>query len=680
MRIWILPPLFLLLPLLGCAREQQNSSVQIAAVEPAPSESTPAPPQGNEAVKPVDAAPPAASAGEPAELPANRLANETSPYLLQHAHNPVDWYPWGPAALEKAKRENKLIFLSVGYSSCHWCHVMERQCFLNPEIAKLLNEHFVSIKVDREERPDLDEVYMAALHIYYANTGSPQAGGWPLSMFLTPEAQPLMGGTYFPPEDFLELLTRVQDRWQNDRASLVALGQKFAEIVDTHLRGRPTILKAPLEPVRLEELQTELAEQFDPVHGGFGYSDADDKRPKFPDSSNLLFLLARSQAGNEAAGKMLERSLDHMAAGGIRDHLGGGFHRYSTDRSWRVPHFEKMLYDQAQLATIYAGAYDLTKNPVWRQAAEETCDYVLREMTAPDGGFYSALDADSEGQEGAYYAWTADEAQKVLSDDEFALAADVYGLRGLPNFEAAFVLLESRPLAEIAAARNQSVEQLQQALAPVRQKLLAKRNERKRPLTDTKILTGWNGLMIRGLAEAGRSFGNPQYTAAAARAADYALTKLKLPNGRLARTDSGGQPTLNAYLEDYAYLIDGLLALHQTTGDARWLQAADELQAEQIKLFWDAERKGFFFTADDHEQLIARVKNPVDSATPNGNAVSVGNLIYLAQHAGKPEYLDTARETLEAFSTHLQDSPSSMPRMGLGLSAWLKARPAATAK
>jgi len=676
MRLWMLFPLCLLLPLVGCAREQQNSLVQIATVESEPDKSAPAPAPGKEAAQPASEAKPAPPADEPAQRPANRLANETSPYLLQHAHNPVDWYPWGPAALEKAKRENKLIFLSVGYSSCHWCHVMERQCFMNPEIAKLLNEHFVCIKVDREERPDLDEVYMAALHIYYANTGSPQAGGWPLSMFLTPEAQPLMGGTYFPPEDFREVLTRVQDRWQNDRPSLVTLGQKFAEIVDTHLRGRPTILKAPLEPARLEELQSELAEQFDPLHGGFGYNEAEEKRPKFPDASNLLFLLARAREGNDAASKMLERSLDHMAAGGIRDHLGGGFHRYSTDRSWRVPHFEKMLYDQAQLAAIYAQAYELTKNPAWRQAAEETCDYVLREMTAPDGGFYSALDADTGDQEGAYYAWTADDAQQALSADEFALAADVYGLRGLPNFESAFVLLESRPLAEIAAARNQSVEQLQAELTPVRKKLLAKRDERKRPLVDTKILTGWNGLMIRGLAEAGKAFGNQQYTDAAVRAADHALTKLKLPDGRLARTDSGGRPTLNAYLEDYAYLIDGLLALHQTTGDARWLQAADALQAAQLKLFWDTERKGFFFTAGDHEQLIARVKNPVDSATPNGNAVSVGNLIYLGQQTGKQEYLDKARETLEAFSTHLKESPSSMPRMGLALSAWLKAQSA----
>ncbi|MFO0900080.1 MAG: thioredoxin domain-containing protein [Pirellulales bacterium] len=619
------------------------------------------------------AAPPASPATSPAPEPAkhaNRLAKETSPYLLLHAHNPVDWYPWGQEALDKAKRENKLIFLSIGYSSCYWCHVMERKCFMDPQIAAYLNEHFVAIKVDREERPDLDDIYMTALQIYYANTGSPQAGGWPLSMFLTPQAQPLMGGTYFPPEQFTEVLERVQDRWQNDRQSLTTLGEKFAEIVATHMKGRVPLEQVALEAARLNDIQTALAEQFDPEYGGFGYSEADAERPKFPDASNLLFLLARARGGDEAAGKMLRLSLDRMAAGGIRDHLGGGFHRYSTDRYWRVPHFEKMLYDQGQLASVYAQGYALTKDPAWKQAGEETCDYVLREFTAPSGGFTSALDAETDGKEGAYYAWTADEAKKALTPEEYELAAEVYGLNGAPNFEEAFVLLEAKPLAQIAAARGQTVAQVQAALAPVQAKLLAARNKRKRPLVDTKVLTAWNGLMIRGLAEAGKTFENPKYTDAAARAANFVLDSLKATDGRLLRIP-GGDPALKGYLEDYAYFIDGLLALHQATGDPRWLEAAEKLQAKQDELFWDAERGGYFFTSSDHEQLIARVKNPVDSATPSGNAVSAGNLVYLAKAAGKPEYRERAGKIFAAFGPQLQETPSAVPRLGLALGEWL---------
>ena len=613
----------------------------------------------------------------------NRLAKETSPYLLLHAHNPVEWFPWGEEALAKAKAEKKLIFLSIGYSSCYWCHVMERESFTDPQIAAYLNEHYVCVKVDREERPDVDEIYMAALHLLG------RRGGWPLSMFLTPDAKPFFGGTYFPPRDkelpappdedgaagekravtgFLTVVKLVQDRWEQAPDELTRVGGEVAAAVKRTLRRRSLADVQPPDENLGDVVLAELAAQYDEQYGGFGYSEAEPQRPKFPEPPNLTFLIDRiRRSPDDKARQMLVGTLEKMAAGGIRDHVGGGFHRYSTDRYWRIPHFEKMLYDNAQLASVYAETYRATGREDFKQVVQEMLSFVAREMTDPAGGFYSALDAETDAQEGAYYVWTREELKKLLTADEFALLADVYGVAAGPNFEEHSVLLLARPLAQSAKKHRSTEAELEGRLAPIRQKLLAAREKRKRPLTDTKVLTSWNGLMIRGLADAGRLFEEPKYVDAAGRAADFALRKLRSSEGRLLHAYSGGKAKLNAYLDDYAFLVDGLIALHQATGEARWLQAAEELTATQIKQFWDAEEGGFFFTSNDHEELLARSKDPADSVTPSGNAVTAGNLVYLSQALSKPEYLERAHKTVSAFAGFLAQAPASMPRMA---TAW----------
>jgi len=613
----------------------------------------------------------------------NRLAKETSPYLLLHAHNPVEWFPWGEEALAKAKAEKKLIFLSIGYSSCYWCHVMERESFTDPQIAAYLNEHYVCVKVDREERPDVDEIYMAALHLLG------RRGGWPLSMFLTPDAKPFFGGTYFPPRDkelpappdedgaarekravtgFLTVVKLVQDRWEQAPDELTRVGGEVAAAVKRTLRRRSLADVQPPDENLGDVVLAELAAQYDEQYGGFGYSEAEPQRPKFPEPPNLTFLIDRiRRSPDDKARQMLVGTLEKMAAGGIRDHVGGGFHRYSTDRYWRIPHFEKMLYDNAQLASVYAETYRATGREDFKQVVQEMLSFVAREMTDPAGGFYSALDAETDAQEGAYYVWTREELKKLLTADEFALLADVYGVAAGPNFEEHSVLLLARPLAQSAKKHRSTEAELEGRLAPIRQKLLAAREKRKRPLTDTKVLTSWNGLMIRGLADAGRLFEEPKYVDAAGRAADFALRKLRSSEGRLLHAYSGGKAKLNAYLDDYAFLVDGLIALHQATGEARWLQAAEELTATQIEQFWDAEEGGFFFTSNDHEELLARSKDPADSVTPSGNAVTAGNLVYLSQALSKPEYLERAHKTVSAFAGFLAQAPASMPRMA---TAW----------
>jgi len=614
----------------------------------------------------------------------NRLAKETSPYLLLHAHNPVEWYPWGEEALAKAKAENKLIFLSIGYSSCYWCHVMERESFMDEEVAAYMNKHFIAIKIDREERPDIDDIYMTALQLLG------RRGGWPLTMFLTPEGKPIVGGTYFPPRDkevevpavgktpaekqkitgLLTLLEQIQTAWRDQ-------GPQVREHADQVTRGlrlamqREGLKSAALpEAAWLAEIETALNEEFDQQYGGFGFSAANPRQPKFPEPSNLVFLLDRARRDkSEPAKKMLVKTLTMMAEGGIRDHLGGGFHRYSTDRYWRIPHFEKMLYDNGQLASVYAEAYELTGDVVYRQVCEELLDFVLRELTHSDGGFYSALDAETAAEEGRFYVWTREEIESTLAADEMARFAAAYLANDGPNFEGRYALQFAQPLKELAAAGGVPAEDYTRQLQPQRQKLLAARGKRERPLTDTKILTSWNGLLIRGLADAGRIFKTPRYTQAAAKAADFALSKLRTPEGRLLRTYGQGQAKLNAYLDDYSFLVDGLIALHRATGDKRWLIAAGELTDKQIELFWDAERGGFYYTSGDHEQLLARSKSPVDSALPSGNAVAAGNLVYLAAALERPQYLERAEKTIRCFSGMLAESPLAAPRMAVALAA-----------
>lgn len=605
----------------------------------------------------------------------NRLAGETSPYLLLHAHNPVDWYPWGPEALAKAKKENKLIFLSIGYSSCHWCHVMERESFMDEEIAAYLNENYVCIKVDREERPDIDSIYMTSLHVFNRLSGSGRGGGWPLSMFLTPAAEPFFGGTYFPARDgdrgfatgFLTIIKGIQKVWKANPDRVEQDAKTLTRFVKTELSGTRADALAKLDEELLDGVMESLQDQYDERYGGFGFDPTSDLRPKFPEPSNLMFLLDRvRRTGDDEAKAMLVNTLEKMAMGGIHDHLGGGFHRYSVDRFWRIPHFEKMLYDNGQLASVYAEAYALTGNEWFREITEHLLAFVRRELVAPEGGFYSALDAESEGEEGKFHRWTREEVQVALTEEEFSLFASVYGFGGEPNFEDEFYVPQlSVSLPTRAEQQGETLAELQKQLQPIREKLLTVRNKRQRPLTDTKILTAWNGLMIRGFADAGRLLENESYVATAARAAEFVLKNLQRPDGRLYRTYGDGEAKLNAYLDDYAFLADGLIALFKATGDEKWLQLAEKLTAKQLELFWDENRGGFYFTSDDHETLLARMKNLVDSALPAGNSVAAANLVFLADALEKEEYLEKAEGTVRAGLSLLQNSPAAVPRLAV---------------
>ena len=451
------------------------------------------------------------------QSPPNRLAKETSPYLLLHAHNPVDWYPWGPEAFARAKAENKPVFLSVGYSSCYWCHVMERESFVDPAIAKALNKSFVCIKVDREERPDVDQVYMAALQAF-------RPGGWPMSLFLTPDGRPFFGGSYFPPRDrdgsagFLTLVGAVAKAWTEQRADLDKTANEVTEIVRKRLKSASGARKLALSNEAETAGIKQLADQFDAEYGGFGFNPGNPRRPKFPQPVDLSFLLEESRGGVTSAGptdplKMVVMTLDHMARGGIRDHLGGGYHRYSTDRFWLVPHFEKMLYDNAQLASLHLAAFEITHDPRWRVEAEATFAFIAGRMTDPQGGFFSALDAETRAEEGAFYVWKRDEVRSILGPGpDTDLFCGTYGLQGEPNFEGGrYVLHEPRPLAEVAKRADTTPEAIEGRLRPLRARLLAARDKRSAPMCDDKILTGWNGLMIAAYADGYRVLKNSKY-------------------------------------------------------------------------------------------------------------------------------------------------------------------------
>jgi uncharacterized protein YyaL (SSP411 family) len=618
---------------------------------------------------------PAAAKAKPKHT--NRLAKETSPYLLLHAHNPVDWYPWGDEALAKAKSEKKPIFLSIGYSSCYWCHVMERESFMDDEIAALLNEHFVCIKVDREERPDIDEVYMQALQVYLQLVESKQTGGWPLSMFLTPDAKPLMGGTYFPPRDregftgFLTVLKKVREAWAADPKRWQSAGDSLASYVAESLAQRPMLQVPKLNQARVDAVLSALSAQFDATYGGFGFDPSNPKVAKFPEPPNLVFLLDQSRRGSEPAKRMLVFTLSHIADGGIRDHVGGGFHRYSTDRYWRVPHFEKMLYDNGQLLSIYAQAYELTGREDFRRVADEIAAFLTREMADEGGAFYAAIDAETHSEEGRYYVWERPEVEQALMPEEYALFAGVYGIDGAPNFEGRYIPLLAKPLADLAAERKMSEAEIEASLVPIRKKLLEARSKRERPLTDIKILAGWNGLAIRGLADAGRILKNDSYTQAAARAADFVLDKLRDADGRLMRSYAGGQAKVPGYLDDYAYFVDGLIALGQATGERRWLETAGALTQLQLELFWDERLGGLFNASKLHEQLIARSKMPTDGVTPSGNSVSAANLLFLARALDRPEYVERAEQCLRAAAPITEEHPSAAPQLAVALARWL---------
>ena len=605
----------------------------------------------------------------------NRLAGETSPYLLLHAHNPVDWYPWGEEALKKARDENKVIFLSIGYSSCHWCHVMERESFLDEQIAKFLNENFVCIKVDREERPDIDSIYMTSLTVFNQLTRNGRGGGWPLTMFMTPEGKPFFGGTYFPARDgdregspgFLTVAERVAQAWNRNRDRVKKDADMLTKLVRNELDGRRDQAAGEIQASWVDDCVKGLNERFDPQHGGFSFSEKDPQRPKFPEPSNLVLLMqvANSESDNqEVAKNMLETSLDQMFQGGIYDHVGGGFHRYSVDRYWQIPHFEKMLYDNGQLMSLYAGATELfPEKAEYRQACEEIYQFLKREMTDEQGGFFSALDAESEGEEGKFYRWEKSELEAALTSEEFALYESVYRIDEAPNFEDKYYAPQlKQSLQQIAEARNIAVADLQSQLRSINAKLLKLRESRVRPLRDEKILTSWNGLMIRGLADAGRILDNQEYIDTATAAANFILNQSYV-EGRLKRTYTAGQARLNGYLDDYAFLIDGLLALHEATGEAKWLKQADELQKIQNELYWDEEAGGFFFTSADHESLLARAKNPNDGAVPAGNSVAMTNLMYLSQALDNEDYKAMVKKSLQGTSSLLSDFPTIAPRL-----------------
>ncbi len=617
--------------------------------------------------------------------PANRLARESSPYLLQHAHNPVDWYPWGEEAFARAKKEGKLVFLSIGYSSCHWCHVMERESFANEEVAKVLNRDFVCIKVDREERPDIDNVYMTALHVLG------QRGGWPLTMFLTAEGKPIFGGTYWPREDREEdgktyaglktILARAQKLHVEKGKELERQAERIAEATQEALQGAARgVALIDLDRSLVAAAVDGLKEEFDPEYGGFGSPARKFRGTKFPTPPYLLLLQHEAaRTKSKELDEVVTVTLDHMARGGIYDHLGGGFHRYSTERTWTVPHFEKMLYDNAQLCEIYARAYRRTKKPAYRRVLEETITFVRRELTSPEGAFYSALDADAEGEEGRFYVWTAKEIDEVLGKDA-AFFKKVYGADGEPNFEEKYhILVLPKPLAAQAAELKITEEALEARLAPLRHKLFEVRAKRPRPFLDTKVLTAWNGQMIAGMAEAGQALGDKEAIAAAVRAADFVLANLRTKDGRLLRTwgAAPGQKAgarLNGYLDDYAYLVHGLLTLDDVTGERRWRDEAKALVETMLKYHGDPERGGFFYTSKDHEKLFARSKDQYDGAQPAGNSLAAQDLVRLWVKTGEARYGELAEKTIKSLAAPLKTNPTGLTGLAHALAMYLDAK------
>ncbi len=586
----------------------------------------------------------------------NRLIHETSPYLLQHAYNPVDWYPWGPEALRHAAEKNRPILLSIGYSACHWCHVMERESFENEAIAELMNRWFVCVKVDREERPDLDEIYMAAT--VAMNHGQ---GGWPMTVFLTPAQEPFFAGTYFPPEDrwgrpgFGSVLKKIADYW-DARPSEV---REQAKELTAQLQGAKQF-PSPIsisESV-LEEAVAQFTEDFDETHGGFGTA------PKFPPAMGLSFLLrSHRRSGHPHTLTMVTKTLDMMAAGGIYDHIGGGFARYSTDARWLVPHFEKMLYDNALLARVYVEAYQVTKKPLYRQVATEVLDYVRREMTGPEGGFYSSTDADSEGVEGKFFVWTPAEIQNVLKNDEDARRfCALYDITESGNWEQTNIPNRLRPLDDVATQLNLTTEELMELASRAKPLLYEARRHRVAPGLDDKVITSWNGMMLSAMAEAARVFGQAAYLESAQRTADFLLRRHTKSDGRLLRTSRGDRAHLDAYLEDYAYLTEGLLDLYEAGAAESYLHAAARLAESLVSDFMDHELGGFFTTAAHHESLILRHREGTDGATPSANAVAASALARLSFHFDRDDWRRAAIAAIRAYGRQMIRYPRAFAK------------------
>lgn len=578
----------------------------------------------------------------------NSLIDETSPYLLQHAHNPVNWYPWGEEALEKAKRENKLILVSIGYSACHWCHVMERESFEDEQVAEIMNDHFVSIKVDREERPDIDQVYMNALQLM---TGR---GGWPLNCFALPDGRPVYGGTYFPKEHWMNVMLNLADLYSNDREKVLEYAERLTEGVRVSELVKHDPGKPDLSIDMLHQAYAGWNHHFDHIEGGPNHA------PKFPLPNNYLFLLRYGHlTGDKEVMKYVQLTLEKMAFGGIYDQMGGGFARYSTDMLWKVPHFEKMLYDNAQLVSLYSEAYSVSKDPLYRQVVFETLKFIEREMTSPEGAFYSALDADSEGEEGKFYVWKKEELKELLGD-KFALYADYYNVNREGYWEHGnHILLRREKDSEIAARHNMTEDQLRKQVEEINAELLAVRERRVRPGLDDKTLASWNALMIKGYVDAYNTFGERSFITAAVRNADLILTKMRRDDGGLLHSYKNGRATINGYLEDYAFMIEALIALYQATFEERWLNTASELTEYSIKHFHDPESRMFWFTSDLDPPLIARKMEVHDNVIPASNSAMAKCLFMLGHFFEKQEYITMSAEMLNNVKREVESYTSS---------------------
>ncbi len=585
----------------------------------------------------------------------NRLIDESSPYLLQHAHNPVDWYPWGDEAFAVARREGKPILLSVGYSACHWCHVMERESFENPSIAALMNEHFVNIKVDREERPDVDHIYMSAVQLL---TGR---GGWPMTVFLLPDGKPFYGGTYFPPEDrhgmpgFSRVLEVIARKYREAPSEVeAAVGEITARLAQ--LESVSGSEKLPGENLLVAAADS-LARAYDEDHGGIGQA------PKFPNTAPLdLWLRASHATGDPRYANMTLHTLRKMARGGVYDQLGGGFHRYSVDRVWLVPHFEKMLYDNAQLVPVYLSAFQISGDAFFADVARGTLDYVLREMRDPNGGFYSTQDADSEGVEGKFFVWDRDEIYRLLDEPTAEIACRYWDVTDEGNFEDHNILHVTLDIEQIARMFRRSPEDISHLIANARTTLLAARNARIAPQRDEKMLTSWNGLMISAFARAAEVFADATYAEVVRHAISFVDTHLRRAD-RLLATYKGGVAKLNGYLDDYAFYANALVDAFEALQDNSYLDSAQRLCHALTRHFWDEERGGFFFTSDDHEKLIVRSKPAFDGSIPSGNSVAASALLRLYHHTGDPVFLKPAERILELFGSSAANQPFGLANM-----------------
>jgi len=618
----------------------------------------------------------------------NRLVLETSPYLRQHAHNPVDWFPWGEEAFERARAEDKPVFLSIGYSTCHWCHVMERESFDNVEVARLMNELFICIKVDREQRPDIDDIYMTAVQV------TQQRGGWPMSSFLLPDRRPFFGATYFPPQQFVNLMRQVDAAWRERRADLETSAAQITDLVQqiTAARGAAKNLGRAV----IGEAVQGLVASTDRVHGGFGGA------PKFPNETNLLLLLEEAlRTGDREPLDAALLTLRAMARGGIHDQVGGGFHRYSVDGHWLVPHFEKMLYNQAHLLRAYVLAYRLTGDPLLARVARETADYVLRDMTSPEGAFYSATDADSEDEdgeslEGEFFVWTKDQLREALEPADVELAIRLFGVTDAGNFEHRNILFLDRPLDESAADFELPLDELLDRLDGIRERLYQVRERRPHPLRDDKVLTSWNGMMIRALAETADALAEPAYAEAAARAAEFLWRHNRRDDGGLRRVWLDGEASTPGLVQDYAHLAHAFVALHDVTSDGKWLEQSTTVAAEMVDRFWDPSPapteegaptpaslgSGFFIAEREKANLlIAQPKSPTDGAVPSGNSVAVRALAELGRRTGDRSATDRALATVAAFATNIERMPAAYTYMLTGLAVALEgdAGPRATA-